>query len=120
MSLAFLLVCPFQKVWRPLEKPLTKNLKVFFFHREPLSSPEELCVLGRGSSLDPKPPSLPLEGFQVKGLTPRKMVKVQSVLESLRIKIVKESEKGVALESRSTLSAYMVYFRRKRKPICRI
>ena len=39
----------------------------------------------------PKPPAIPLEGFQIEGLTPRKMVKVQSVLESLRIRIVKES-----------------------------
>ncbi|RVW96870.1 putative ribonuclease H protein [Vitis vinifera] len=34
-----------------------------------------------------EPSTLPLEGFQIEGLTPRKMVKVQSVLESLRLEL---------------------------------
>ena len=72
------------------------------------------------SSLEPEPPTLPLEGFQIEGLTPRKMVKVQSVLESLRIRIVRDNGKGAAIESRSTLSADKVYFRRKRKTVCGI
>ena len=67
-----------------------------------------------------EPPTIPLEGFQIEGLTPRKMVKVQSVLESLRIRIVKESEECVVVESKSTLSTDKVYFRRKRKTVCGI
>ncbi|RVW83630.1 hypothetical protein CK203_039266 [Vitis vinifera] len=43
--------------------------------------------------------------FQIEGLAPRKMVKVQSVLESLRIRIVRDNGKGVEVESMSTLSA---------------
>ena len=46
------------------------------------------------------------------------MVKVQSVLESLRIIIVRDNGKDVAIESRSTLSPDKVYFRRKRKNDC--
>ncbi|RVW50855.1 putative mitochondrial protein [Vitis vinifera] len=46
-----------------------------------------------------------LEGFQVEGLTPRKMVKVQSVLESLRVRIVRDNGKGVEGENRNPLSA---------------
>ena len=48
---------------------------------------------------------------------PKKMVKVQSVLKSLRIGIVKDNGKGAAVESRSTLLADKVYFRRKRKTV---
>ena len=48
------------------------------------------------------------------------MVKVQSVLESLRIRIVKDNGKGVAIESRSTVSTDKVYFKRKRKIFCGI
>ena len=61
--------------------------------RESLSNPEEFCVLGKASSPKPKPPTLLLEGFQIEGLTPRKMVKVQSILESLRIRIVRDNGK---------------------------
>ncbi|RVW54885.1 Transposon TX1 uncharacterized 149 kDa protein [Vitis vinifera] len=43
--------------------------------------------------------------FQVEGLTPRKMVKVQSVLESLRVRIVRDNGKGVEGENRNPLSA---------------
>ena len=86
--------------------------------RESLSNPEEFCVLGKASSPKPKPPTLPLEGFQIEGLAPRKMVKVQSVLESLRIRIVRDNGKGVEVESMSTLSENKVYFRRKRKNDC--
>ena len=46
------------------------------------------------------------------------MVNVQSVLESLRIRIVRDNGKGVEVESMSTLSANKVYFRRKRKNDC--
>ncbi|RVW62006.1 hypothetical protein CK203_062400, partial [Vitis vinifera] len=53
--------------------------------------------------LVPKPRTshLPLEGFQVEGLTPGKMVKVQSVLESLRIRIVRENGKGAEEENQN-------------------
>ena len=71
------------------------------FLRETLSNLEGHGVSGEASPSELEPSTLPLEGFQVEGLTPRKMVKVQSVLESLRIRIVKESEKGLAMESRS-------------------
>ena len=53
-----------------------QNLKDCSFLREPLSSPKELCVSGRVSSPELEPLTLPLEGFQIEGLTPRKMVKV--------------------------------------------
>ena len=46
---------------------------------------------------------------------PRKMVKVQSVLESLRIRIVRDNGKCVEGENKSTLSTDKIYFRRKRK-----
>ena len=85
------------------------------FLRETLNNTEKRCVSGKASSPEPEPSILPLEGFQVKILTPRKMVKVQLVLESLRIRIVTENGKGVEVESKSTLSADKVYFRRKRK-----
>ncbi|RVW41858.1 putative ribonuclease H protein [Vitis vinifera] len=48
-----------------------------------------------------EPSTLPLEGFQIEGLTPRKMVKVQSVLESLRVRIVRDNGKGVVGENRN-------------------
>ena len=98
----------------PLETS-NRNFKDCYFLRESLSNPEELCVSGKASSPEPEPPTLLLEGFQVEGLTPRKMVKVQSVLESLRIRIVRDNGKGAEVESKSTLSADKVYFRRKRK-----
>ncbi|RVW86687.1 LINE-1 retrotransposable element ORF2 protein [Vitis vinifera] len=41
----------------------------------------------------------------VEGLTPREMVKVQSVLESLRVRIVRDNGKGVEGENRNPLSA---------------
>ena len=77
-----------------------------------------LCVSGKVSSLELEPPTLLLEGFQIEGLTPTKMVKVQSVLESLRIRIVRDNGKGVVVESKSTPSADKVYVRRKRKNDC--
>ena len=95
-----------------------RNFKDYPFLRESLSTPEELCVSGKDSSPEPKPPILPLEGFQIKGLTPRKTVKVQSVLESLRIRIVRDNGKGAEVKSKSTLSTDKVYFRRKRKNDC--
>ncbi|RVW92960.1 Transposon TX1 uncharacterized 149 kDa protein [Vitis vinifera] len=88
----------------PLETS-NRNFKDCPFLREPLSNPEEHCVSGKASSPKLEPPTLPLEGFQVEGLTPRKMVKVQSVLESLRIRIVRDNGKGAEVESKNTLSA---------------
>ncbi|RVW28221.1 hypothetical protein CK203_083720 [Vitis vinifera] len=73
------------------------------------------CSEGEASSPELEPSTLPLEGFQVEGLTPRKMVKVQSVLESLRIRIVKDNGKGAEGENKSALSTDKVYSRRKRK-----
>ncbi|RVX22528.1 Transposon TX1 uncharacterized 149 kDa protein [Vitis vinifera] len=61
--------------------------------------------MGEALSPELEPSTLPLEGFQVEGLTPRKMVKVQSVLESLRIRIVRDNGKGVEGENKSALSA---------------
>ncbi|RVW29636.1 hypothetical protein CK203_100953 [Vitis vinifera] len=61
------------------------------------------CFEGFAPELEPS--TLPLEGFQVEGLTPRKMAKVQSVLESLRIRIVRDNGKGVEGENKSALSA---------------
>ena len=80
--------------------------------------PSNLEVRGdSGEALFPvqEPSTLPLEGFQVEGLTPRKMVKVQSVLESLRVRIVRDNGKGVVGENRNPLSADKVYSRRKKK-----
>ena len=98
----------------PLETS-NRNFKDCHFLRESLSNPKELCVSDKASSPKPEPPTLPLEGFQVKGLTPRKLVKVQSVLESLRIRIVRDNGKGVEGENKSALSTEKVYSRRKRK-----
>ena len=72
-------------------------------------------VSGEASFPMQEPSTLPLEGFQVEGLTPRKMVKVQSALESLRVRIVMDNGKGVEGENRSALSADKVYSRRKKK-----
>ena len=99
----------------PLETS-NQNIKDCYFLREPLNNPEELCVSGSVSSPEPEPPTLLLEGFQIKGPTPRKMVKVQLVLESLRIRIFKDKGKFATIES-STLSADKVYFKRKKKTI---
>ena len=85
------------------------------FLRETLSNPKERGVSGEALSPELEPSTLPLEGFQVEGLTPRKMVKVQSVLESLRIRIVRDNGKGVEGENKSALSTDKVYSRRKRK-----
>ena len=83
--------------------------------RETLSNPEVRGVSGEASFPVQEPSTLSLEGFQVEGLTPRKMVKVQSVLESLRVRIVRDNGKGVEGENRSARSADKVYSRRKRK-----
>ena len=83
--------------------------------RETLSNPEVCGVSGGASFPVLEPSTLPLEGVQVEGLTPRKLVKVQSVLESLRIRIVRDNGKGVEGENKSALSADKVYSRRKRK-----
>ncbi|RVW76917.1 hypothetical protein CK203_051555 [Vitis vinifera] len=61
--------------------------------RETLSNLEVRGVSGEASFPVQEPSTLPLEGFQVEGLTPRKMVKVQSVLESLRVRIVRDNGK---------------------------
>ena len=85
------------------------------FLRETLSNLEVHGVSGEASFPVQEPSTLPLEGFQVEGLTPREMVKVQSVLESLRVRIVRDNGKGVEGENRSALSADKVYSRRKKK-----
>ena len=41
------------------------------------------------------------------------MVKVQSVLESLRIRIVRDNGKGVEIENKSTFSTNRVLFQKK-------
>ncbi|RVX18326.1 LINE-1 retrotransposable element ORF2 protein [Vitis vinifera] len=87
----------FEGVAFPVEDS-NRNFKDCHFLRESLSSPKELCISGKDSSPKPEPPTLPLEGFQIEGLTSRKMVKVQSVLESLRIRIVRDSGKDLKLE----------------------
>ena len=81
--------------------------------RETLSNPEVRGVSGEASFPVQEPSTL--EGFQVEGLTPWKMVKVQSVLESLRVRIVRDNGKGVEGENKSALSADKVYSRRKKK-----
>ena len=76
--------------------PLEASNRIFkdcLVLRESLSNAEKLCVSGKASSPEPKLPTLLLEGFQIEGLTPRKMVKVQSILESLRIRIVRDNGK---------------------------
>ena len=98
----------------PLETS-NRNSEDCSLFKESLSSPEERCVSGKAPSPDPEPPTLPLEGLQVEGLTPRKMVKVQSVLESFGIRIVRENGKGAEEENQSNSFADKVYFRRKRK-----
>ncbi|RVW38699.1 hypothetical protein CK203_077511 [Vitis vinifera] len=99
------------------QKPLTEILKTVLSLGNHLVAQRELCVSGRVLSPEPEPPTFLLEGFQIEGLTPTKMVKVQSVLESLRIRIVRDNGKGAAVESRSTLSADKVYFKRREKMI---
>lgn len=47
----------------------------------PLCNSSELFFLGNDCSQDPESSSM--EGFQVEGLSPSKMVKVHSVLESM-------------------------------------
>ncbi|RVW77727.1 Transposon TX1 uncharacterized 149 kDa protein [Vitis vinifera] len=98
------LVHPSRCVAFPLET-CNRKFKDRPFLRETLSNPEERGVSGEASSPELEPSTLPLEGFQVEGLTPRKMVKVQSVLESLRIRIVRDNGKGVEGENKSALSA---------------
>ena len=83
--------------------------------RETLSNPEVHGVSSEASFPVQEPSTIPLEGFQVEGLTPRKMVKVQSVLESLRIRIVRDNGKGVEGENKSALFVDKVYSRRKKK-----
>lgn len=86
------------------------------FLKTPLSSPNGHGGLSRGLSQVPKP--LLLESFHVEGLTPSKMVKVHLVLESLRIRIVNESEKGLLEDSRRVNPMDKVYPRRKNKTMC--
>ena len=59
----------------PLETS-NRKFKDWPFLRETLSNPEKRCVSGKDSSPELEPSTLPLEGFQVEGLTLRKMVKV--------------------------------------------
>ncbi|KAL6348507.1 hypothetical protein AAG906_009967 [Vitis piasezkii] len=58
----------------PLETS-NRNSEDWPLFKESLSSPEKLCVSGKAPSPNPEPPILPMEDFQVEGLTPRKMVK---------------------------------------------
>ncbi|RVW16749.1 hypothetical protein CK203_076445 [Vitis vinifera] len=92
----------------PLETS-NRNSEDWPLFKDSLSSPEKLCVSGKALSPNPEPPILPLEGFQVEGLTPGKMVKVQSVLgefedqnyfklEYERIRIQEEKEDCKRLE----------------------
>ena len=46
----------------PLETS-NRNFKDCPFLKESLNNPKELCVSGKASSLEPEPPTLPLEGF---------------------------------------------------------
>ena len=98
--------------------PLETSNQKFKDHpllKETLSNLEVRGVSGEASFPVQEPSTLLLEGFQVEGLTPRKMVKVQSVLESLRVRIVRDNGKGVEGENRNPLSADKVYSRRKKK-----
>ena len=72
--------------------------------------------LGNGRSQYPK--VSPLEGFQVKGLSPSKMVKAHSILESVEIRLIKGSENGLSEDKISGGSSVKVYPRRKNKPFC--
>ena len=65
----------FEGVVFPLETS-NRKFKDWPFLRETLSNPEERGVSGEASSPELEPSPLPLEGFQVEGLMPRKMVKV--------------------------------------------
>ncbi|RVX09483.1 hypothetical protein CK203_015263 [Vitis vinifera] len=77
----------------PLETS-NRNFKDCHFLRESLSNPKELCVSDKASSPKPEPPTLPLEGFQVKGLTPRKLVKIRYISEG-RGKMTLEPKRGL-------------------------
>ena len=54
------------------------------------------------------------EGFQVQGLSSLEKDKVQSVLEGLRIRIIKEDHEGSTLGGREVASQDKVYVRRER------
>lgn len=102
-----------------VESPRVVNnqkLKDCSFLRTPLSSLDEHGDSSRGLSQVPKP--LLLESSHVEGLTPSKMVKVHSVLESLRIRIINESEKGLLEDSKRVNPMDKVYSRRKNKTMC--
>ncbi|RVX11326.1 LINE-1 retrotransposable element ORF2 protein [Vitis vinifera] len=80
--------------------------------------PSNLEVRGdSGEALFPvqEPSTLPLEGFQVEGLTPRKMVKVQSVLESLRVRIVRDNGKGVGENRNPSLRTRFIPEERRKR-----
>ena len=60
------------------------------------------------------------EGFQVEGLSPQEMAKVQSVLECLEIKIVKEDQEVSTPVGRVSETQDKVYARRKKKKRTRV
>ncbi|RVX22403.1 hypothetical protein CK203_012704 [Vitis vinifera] len=99
----------------PLETS-NRKFKDWPFLRETLSNPEVRGVSGEASFPVQEPSTL--EGFQVEGLTPWKMVKVQSVLESLRVRIVRDNGKGVEGENKSA-SLCRQGSRKKRKTVRR-
>lgn len=66
----------------PIESSNQKLKGCFFSIRNHLVAQRSFASLEEVSSLDPEPPTLLLEGFQIEGLTPRNMLKVQSMLES--------------------------------------
>ncbi|RVW37825.1 hypothetical protein CK203_087878 [Vitis vinifera] len=86
-----------------------------FQRGETLSNLEVRGVSGEASFPVQEPSTLPLEGFQVEGLTPRKMVKVQSVLESLRVRIVRDNGKGVEGENRNPLCGQGLFQKKEEK-----
>lgn len=61
----------------------------------------------------------PLEGFLVEVLSPSKMFKVHSILESMEIRLIKGNEKGLFEDKSSGGSSVKVHSRRKNKPFRR-
>ena len=78
-----------------------------------ISNPEVHNVSNKVSTQDHE--LVAPEGFQVEGLSPQEMAKVQSVLECLEIKIVKEDQEVSTPEGRVSETQDKVYARRKKK-----
>lgn len=79
----------------------------------PFSNPREHLLSVSAPVLAPKSSSM--EGFLVEGLTPRKMDKVYLLLESMKVKLVKGSEKGFLMEASCDRLSVKVYGRKKKK-----